>query len=118
MLVPVNIQVTKEGVRFSVAGDIGSGNVMLKQGSAVDEKDESSVTINLVKPVDLAFSLKYLNNFTKATSLSDTVTLHLSDEVPLLLEYNVDEIGHIRYYLAPKMDDDEEEQGGAKDEEN
>jgi proliferating cell nuclear antigen len=35
------------------------------------------------------------------------VTLSLSPEVPLVVEYAIGEIGHIRYYLAPKIDDEE-----------
>lgn len=35
--------------------------------------------------VALTFSLKYLVNFAKSTSLSDTVQLMLSNDVPLLV---------------------------------
>ena len=64
-------------------------------------------TIDLTQGVCLTFSLKYLNNFTKATPLSKAVTLSLSTDVPVLVEYKVGDIGHIRYYLAPKIGDDE-----------
>lgn len=103
----VGIQVTKEGVRFSVAGEVGNGVVMLKSGSAVDDTDGNATTINMTAPVNLSFSLKYLNNFTKATSLSDHVTLSLSNESPLTVEYSVGDVGYVRYYLAPKVEDDE-----------
>jgi proliferating cell nuclear antigen len=32
----------------------------------------------------------------------------MSDDVPLVCEYKIGDIGHIRYYLAPKIDDEEE----------
>jgi proliferating cell nuclear antigen len=62
------------------------------------------VTIKLEEPVTLAFALRYLNFFTKATSLSSDVTLSLSPDVPLMVEYKMEELGHIRFYLAPKID--------------
>jgi proliferating cell nuclear antigen len=55
-----------------------------------------------------------LNNFAKATGLSDFVSLSMNKDVPLVVEYKIAEIGHIRYYLAPKID--EEENGDVKEE--
>jgi proliferating cell nuclear antigen len=34
------------------------------------------------------------------------VGLHLSKEVPLMVEYKVESIGYIRFYLAPKIDEE------------
>lgn len=82
----VSIEASKEGVKFSCSGDIGTGSVMLRQHNNV-EKPELSTKIELTEPVALTFSLKYLVNFCKATALSPNVTLSLSNEVPLLVEY-------------------------------
>ncbi|KAL2917255.1 proliferating cell nuclear antigen [Polyrhizophydium stewartii] len=101
----ININVTKDGIRFAAEGDIGSGAITLKPGMSVDDEEDASTTIELQQTVSLTFSLKYLNNFAKATPLSKTVTLSMSSEYPLLVEYKVNDIGFIRYYLAPKMDD-------------
>lgn len=43
--------------------------------------------------------------FTKATPLSTTVTLSFSKDVPLLVEYKISDMGYVRYYLAPKIDE-------------
>ncbi|KAI8588289.1 hypothetical protein HDU89_005373 [Geranomyces variabilis] len=101
----VAIDVDKEGVKFSAVGEIGSGAIKIKQGAAVDD-DGAVTTVEMSQPVSLTFSLKYLNNFAKATPLSDTVSLNMSADVPLLVEYKCSEIGYIRYYLAPKIGDD------------
>ena len=45
--------------------------------------------------------------FTKASVLSSQVCLSMSPEVPLVVEYNIGEIGHVRYYLAPKIEDED-----------
>jgi proliferating cell nuclear antigen len=97
------IEATKEGVKFSCQGDIGSGSVTIRQHTSVD-KPEQNVSIVLSEPVALTFSLKYLVNFCKATNLSDKVSLCLSQEVPLLVEYGLGS-GHLRFYLAPKVSD-------------
>jgi proliferating cell nuclear antigen len=56
-----------------------------------DDDDDSSgpsgVVIELNSHVSLTFSLKYLVNFAKSTSISNKVQLMLSSEVPLLVRY-------------------------------
>jgi hypothetical protein len=61
------------------------------------------VEIDLTEPVALTFSLKYLVNFCKASGLSGTVKLCLSNEVPLLVEYALAGSSYLRFYLAPKV---------------
>ncbi|OAL17501.1 hypothetical protein AYO22_11633 [Fonsecaea multimorphosa] len=99
----VSIEASKDGVRFSCQGDIGSGSVTIRQNSSVDKPDQE-VKIALSEPVSLTFSLKYLVNFCKASSLSTKVKLCLSQEVPLLVEYNLSGSSYLRFYLAPKDD--------------
>ena len=99
---PVNIEASKDGVRFSCQGDIGSGSVTIRQNSNV-EKPEQDVKIALSEPVSLTFSLKYLVNFCKASGLSTKVKLCLSQEVPLLVEYTLSGSSYLRFYLAPKV---------------
>jgi len=103
----VTIAVSKDGVKFSVAGEMGSGNMTLRQNSSVDTKEEEQVSIQMEEPVNLNFALRYLNFFTKATPLSSTVILNLSKDVPLVVEYRIEEAGHIRFYLAPKIEDEQ-----------
>jgi len=103
----VTIAVGKDGVKFSVAGEMGSGNMTLRHNTAVDTKEEEQVTIEMEEPVTLNFALRYLNFFTKATPLSGSVSLQLSKDVPLVVEYKMpEELGHLRFYLAPKIEDD------------
>lgn len=102
LTLPVSIECTKEGVKFSCQGDIGSGSVQLRQHTNV-EKPGENVEIDLSEPVALTFSLKYLVNFCKASGLSESVKLSLSSEVPLLVEYTLSSNSYLRFYLAPKV---------------
>lgn len=99
---------TKEGIKFSVSGDLGNGNITLRKNSSVD-KDEDAVDITLDEPVELSFALRYLNFFTKATPLASRVNIAMSPEIPVVVAYNVGEdegMGSLAFYLAPKIEDD------------
>ena len=147
------MSVTKDGVKFSTTGDIGSANITCRQNTSMDkarrvaisryrtpaltrrvgppaQTDEQTV-IDLQEPVTLTFALRYLNSFTKArlahrpgmrpvrcvradvawgaqaTGLSPQVTLSMSKELPVVVEYRIAEMGYVRYYLAPKIEDEE-----------
>ncbi len=49
------------------------------------EGGSGGVHIEMTQHVSLTFSLKYLVNFSKSASLSDTVQLMLKNDVPLLV---------------------------------
>lgn len=104
----VEITVTKDDVRFAASGDIGNATIKCRQ--LLDtEKPEDRTLIEMVEPVNLTFALRYLINFSKATSLSPSVTIKLSTEMPVVVEYKLSDIGYVRFYLAPKIEDEEME---------
>lgn len=98
----MSIEATKDGVKFNCSGDIGSGTISLRSHTNVEDESKN-VDIQLSEPVALTFSLKYLVNFCKASGLSDQVKLCLSNEVPLLVEYSLQNNSYLRFYLAPKV---------------
>jgi proliferating cell nuclear antigen len=98
------IAVSKEGITFSAAGDLGTGKIILKHNTATD-KDEDAVVINMQEDVELNFALRYLTLFTKATSLGSSVILSMSKDIPILVEYPIENSGSVRFYLAPKIDE-------------
>lgn len=70
-------------------GELGSGNTLIKQSADVDE--DIATTIQVEKDISLSFAVRYLNFFTKATNLSSTVTLSLSLDIPLGVEYEIED---------------------------
>jgi len=104
----VKISASKDGVKFQVSGDMGTGSITCKQ-NADGEDTKEHVTIKMEDEVSLTFALRYLNSFAKATPLSGSVSLKMSPDVPLVVEYEIEEIGHIRFYLAPKISEEGEE---------
>ena len=67
----VKISVSKEAVRFSVAGDLGTGSIVCKHMSADgddgEEKDDEAVEIKLEHEIAMTFALRYLTAFSKST---------------------------------------------------
>lgn len=103
------ISASKDGIKFSVSGDLGTGNIALKETSGSDEKPENTTTIEIEEAIELTFALRYLNFFTKATPLSSKVYIKMAQDVPLVVEYKIESVGYIRYYLAPKIDEEADE---------
>jgi proliferating cell nuclear antigen len=101
----IQMSASKEGLKFSVQGDLGSGNVMLKPRAA--DKPEDSVILTVHEPVTATFALRYLVNFAKAAPLCGSVELGLGPDAPLLVKYDLEkaENGHMQFYLAPKIDE-------------
>lgn len=98
---------TKDGVKFGVSGELGVGNIIRKSTTSA-EKSEDHIVIAMEKPVELQFAMRYLLLFTRATALSPSVTLSMTPEIPLVVEYQIENLGYVRYYLAPKMSDGDE----------
>ena len=63
------------------------------------------VEVNIQEPVNLSFALKFMNNFAKGAALSDRVTMHFAADSPCMIEYTIEGLGFLRYYLAPKVDE-------------
>jgi len=62
-----------------------------------------AVHIDVDEPVSNTFSLKFLNSFCKGDALSESVNLMMSENTPLVVEYKIQNIGHLKFYLAPKL---------------
>jgi proliferating cell nuclear antigen len=101
----MTVKATKEGIAFSVAGDIGTGSVMLKPRES--EKPEEAVTLTIHEAVTATFALRYLMNFAKSAPLSSSVQLSLGSDAPMAVKYDLEkpENGHLQFYLAPKIDE-------------
>jgi len=101
----MQIQASKDGIRFSVAGDVGTGNVVLKPRES--EKPEERVSLTVQEAVTATFALRYLVTFAKAAPLCSTVELGLGPDSPLMVKYELENAdnGYMQFYLAPKIDE-------------
>merc|ERR1712110_621619 len=60
----MQVNASKDGIKFSVSGDVGAGNVVLKPRES--DKPEEKVTLTVREPVSATFALRYLVTFAKA----------------------------------------------------
>ena len=99
-----------EFVKFSVEGEAGNGCIKINTSTgemrSIDDDDSRSNVL-----VRLSFALKYLNMFTKAGTLSSEVRLQMAPETPLVVEYQMNDLGSLYYYLAPKISDSDPADG-------
>lgn len=105
----VVISVDKEHVRFFTGGKTGSASIVCRQIQTVD-KPKEPIVIEMKEEVSLTFQLRHMNSFSKASTLSDQVTISLSSKQSAVFEYKIAEMGYIRYYLSPdEMRNDEDD---------
>ena len=90
----MRIHVKGSQVIFETSGDFASQKTILETESGADQEE-----------IDLSFSLKILALFTKASSLSQTCTLFMQPDFPLVTQYAVAALGELRLVLAPKSQD-------------
>ena len=95
----VELTSTNEGLLFKCNGDFARQETLIGEtthGLTFNKKDDEVITGK--------FALKYINLFTKSTNLCNTIELYLKPDYPLILKYNVANLGEIRFCLAPKCE--------------
>lgn len=87
---------------FKCKGDTAIVETKYKQSDVIDQNTDKLTIINSSDNlVQGKFHLTLLNSFTKCTSLSSKVKLYLENDMPLILEYMVGDLGLIRFILGP-----------------
>jgi len=87
-----------------VESDAGSGSIRLGQNDSAVKEEQLKIEVS--EGVNQQFAIRYLNMFNKAATLSTFTRLCLSADQPLVVEYKIEELGMLKYYLAPKISDE------------
>ena len=66
--------------------------------------DSNNVELDNEHNASGTFHIKYLLLFTKSTNLCTTVEIYLKNKFPLILVYNVANLGKLQYCLAPLIE--------------
>lgn len=74
------------------------------QETQIGEANHGLTFSNCNECITGKFSLRYLNLFTKSTNLSNTLEIYLKKDFPLMLKYNVSNLGDILFCLAPTIE--------------
>jgi proliferating cell nuclear antigen len=96
----VTIATSKDGVKFTTSGEVGTANMSVRPTS-----------IESTEPTSGGFALRYLNSFARAGALAEDVKLTFTNGAPVCVEYAIGEgDSKLCFYLAPKLDDDDDEE--------
>ena len=100
----VDIKSVDKNLIFDCEGDFAVQETVLSQ---IDDNSENglhfSVSSNADKPIQGIFSLKYLVLFTKCTNLCNIIHMYIKNDYPLIIKYNVANLGDIKLCLSPNV---------------
>ena len=92
----ITIESTKTEFKLKTMGDFASQQVIIGETN-------NGLIVSKRSFEEENFNIKYLQLFTKSTNLCTTVEIYLKSKFPLILVYNVANLGKLKYCLAPKF---------------
>lgn len=102
----LNLECFDEKICFNTSGDKG------KMNAYINYDEMTGYDLNIEDDIKTTFSLNLLNKLCLSTSLSEDMTLFISDKYPMKIKYILDEEtdtntqSYIEFYIAPKVSDD------------
>jgi len=103
----VSIDVDSDSLKFTTIGENSTVDTIFHSSSSDNNNNNEKFSIKTSsdnEAISQTFSLKYLTFFAKGTGLSNCVKILMSEDVPMVVQYKIEDIGYIKYYLAPKID--------------
>jgi len=88
----INIKKSDDQLTLSVKGDFAEQIITINE--------TNSDVVSTFQEGE--FNIKFIQLFTKSTSLCSTVEIYLKTDFPLTIVYNVANLGQIKYCLAPE----------------
>ena len=91
------IKVNKDNFELFAEGDTDTVNLKLPKDLLVELKSDNNYKS--------LFSIDYFSNMIKPVKGEDNVTIHLGNDNPIKLEFDIaDKKGHVKYLLAPRIE--------------
>jgi proliferating cell nuclear antigen len=92
----IKIESNNNILTLSADGDFASQKIMIKQ-------TDTGLTLSKAEHAIGIFNLKYLLLFTKSTNLCNNIEIYLKTNFPIIVIYNVANLGQLKFCLAPKQ---------------
>ena len=99
----VEIKSVKTSLLLNCIGDFASQETILLE---TQEGLNFSKNANISEPIQGIFSLKYLCLFTKCTNLCNLLHVYIKNDYPLVIKYDIANLGHIKLCLSPNSETD------------
>ena len=97
-IITTKITLESDNNTFTLAGEGDFAETKINVG------DSNSIDMSNNIHAKGVFYIKYLLLFTKSTNLCTTVEIYLKNKFPLILVYNVANLGKLQYCLAPLVE--------------
>jgi proliferating cell nuclear antigen PCNA len=97
----VQINCDENNVNFSSYSDVCG-----KMDANIDVSNLEEYAIDENAILKMSYSLKYFYNISQFQKISKNIQLHLKDNFPIMLKYEIDGNGVLQFYIAPKIEDD------------
>lgn len=91
-----------ESVTFSYKGNSGIGKIKMRNNT--EQSEEETMIIKCEEPVNAFFKLSFIKKFEKGSTLFPTVQINLSNQLHMIIHYNIENYGFLKYYLSPSED--------------
>jgi len=100
------VKIESSNGKFTLSGDGDFAETEITVGG-INPSNEIEKSSDIAQSATSSgiFNIKYLLLFTKSTNLCTTVEIYLKQNFPLILVYNVANLGKLKYCLAPLTED-------------
>lgn len=98
----ITLDASQSSINFSQKGDLIGSRTKTK----TTETGKYDILLNITDDVSVEIPMKYMNCVTKTAGYCPQVKMCLGAKTPVLFEFRLNDNGHIKYYIAPKMDED------------
>jgi proliferating cell nuclear antigen len=97
----ITFSISEEVLTLEASGDSGDVTINFEE---IKDKQLKKGKQNAI------YSLEYLADIIKAGSVSDSVNIEFSTEMPIQFSFPIEnDMGKIKYFLAPRVEEEEEE---------
>ena len=100
----LRIKAKEDGIYFSAESDTKEMETFIEPKS--EEMDTESFQV--AEESEAVYSLDFLMNFLKGIRSSDYVKLSFTQEQPIRIIYELEDKGHLIYFVAPRIEESDE----------
>ncbi|NPD87089.1 MAG: proliferating cell nuclear antigen (pcna) [Asgard group archaeon] len=100
----LRIKAKEDGIYFGAESDTKEMDTFIEPQSEEMETEAFQVT----GESEAVYSLDFLSNFLKGIRSSDYVKISFNQEQPIRIVYEIEDKGHLIYFVAPRIEESEE----------
>ncbi|MHA1222673.1 MAG: proliferating cell nuclear antigen (pcna) [Candidatus Heimdallarchaeaceae archaeon] len=100
----IRIKVKEDGIQFGAESDTKEMKTFIEPKS----EEINTESFQVANESESVYSLDFLSNFLKGVRSSDYVKIAFSKEQPIRVNYEIEDKGHLIYFVAPRIEESED----------